>query len=84
MDIKTKKGLVSGYGFTCGYVQKRDTEYLHKELYKEHGVFHVRSTFNRSPELSSDFGTGHVSHTYVIWETFDNLKDARKFYFKIK
>lgn len=76
-------GTLTAYSFACGYVEKVDTDLLHKELYREHNCFHVRSLRNNSPQLASKFD-GPTSHLFVIWETFETLTNARKFYNSIK
>lgn len=81
--FETANGQLNEYAFACGYIQTIDSLTLHKELYREHNVYHVRSTFNNSPALSTKFD-GQTSHSYVIWETFDKLTEARKFYNRIK
>lgn len=85
MERKThiKPGQPTAYGFACGYIQKAETETLSKELYMEHGTYHVRSTRHNSPQLNTKFD-GSVSHTFKIWETFYKAAEARRFYNKIK
>lgn len=72
-ETKTKNGRVSAYGFACGYFERSTNHFTKdgkevtksKELYKEHGAYHVRSWIN----LKRD-----------IWEVRERLKDARKLY----
>lgn len=78
-----KNGHVTAYGFVCGYVQKVETEKLSKEMYREHGVYHVRSSCHNTPSLNTQFD-GRTSHAFTIWESFETLKVARSFYIKIK
>ena len=68
MDILTKSGSISAYGFACGYVERKanGTTGLWKKMYKEHNVFHVRSNVKD-----------------VEWKSFDTLKDAKKAYKEI-
>jgi hypothetical protein len=69
-----KSGQLSNYGFSCGYVEKKENKETRftKQMYKEHNCFHVK--------VSKD---GFKAH---IWETFDSneLTKARKFYNSIK
>lgn len=65
----TKKGDLSAYSFACGYVQSDSKEGIEKELYKEHGIFHVRV-----------FENG----TRTKWESLYTLTEARKIYNSIK
>lgn len=81
--IENKNGTLSDYGFTCGYVQFVENLTTHKELYKEHNTYHVRSLYNNSPELNTQFD-GSTSHKYIIWESFQSLTKARSFYNSIK
>lgn len=82
-NIKTKSGGVSAYGFACGYIEQVETDTLNKQLYSEHGMYHVRSTRNNTPELNTQFD-GRTSHAYIIWETYTTLSEARALYNKIK
>lgn len=79
----TPSGNVTVYGFACGYIEQINTDNLFKELYKEHGMYHVRSSVNNSPDLYTKFD-GRTSHIFTIWESFTTLSDARKLYNKIK
>lgn len=62
-----KRGNLTAYGFACGYTQKRETE--NKEnylsLWKDSFVYSV---------------TGFINGKRV-YESFDTLKEARKFLF---
>lgn len=78
-----KNNRITAYGFACGYVQLIENEKVHKELYKEHNVYHVRSLYNNTPKLSTIF-SGHTSHKFIIWESFPTLSEARKLFSKIK
>jgi len=79
----TKRKLVSAYGFACGYRQSQETPTMYKEICRVAGQYVVRSTINNVPELHTKF-EGQNSHSFTIWESFDRIKDARKFYNKIK
>jgi hypothetical protein len=68
--IYNKSGELSEYGFTCGYVQSRRSEHKWKKMFMEHSHFHVMS--------------GKTNETYEIWDTFEYLSDARKYYKSIK
>ena len=65
MNIHTKNNFLSAYGLACGYVdswRNRETgEYA--ELYKEHGVYHVRL---------------FVDNKRLVWDSFYLLAEARK------
>lgn len=65
MELLNKKGLPTAYGFACGYVQSLFDYPLKKELYKEHTIYHVR-VFNAGLR--------------VLWESFETLAEALKFY----
>jgi hypothetical protein len=43
MDIYTKRGTLSAYGLGCGYVEHRERNGISVELWREHGVYHVRT-----------------------------------------
>lgn len=83
MSVIERNNKLTAYGFSCGYTEFIENLTIQKELYKEHGIYHVRSLYNNTPELNTKF-TGHTSHNYVVWESFHQLSAARDFYRKIK
>lgn len=71
---------LSAYELSCGKVQTETIKdcFLFEtriELYKEHGVYHVRA-FNYVKNSSSS--------DRKAWECFYLLNDARKYYKKLK
>lgn len=68
---------------SCGYVQSLRNTKVNKELYREHSQYHVRSILHNVPHLNTIYHGGR-SHNFSIWESFDNIKDARRFYYSIK
>lgn len=83
-QINNKNGQVSAYGFMCGYIQRLESANLDKELFKD-CYYHVRSTKHNSAHLNTIFGgDGKPMHKFSIWETFESLTEARKFYNSIK
>lgn len=67
---------LSEYQLSCGYIQQKTlkTSYLFEtkiELYKEHNCYHVRA-FN--------YVKGSSSCDKIAWTTFDELKNARKYF----
>lgn len=64
-DIKTSAGLVSAYGFACGYCERAKFGETEVSLWREHGVYHVRA---------HNFGY----HGRLFWDSFRLLSDARK------
>lgn len=65
---------MNDYKLSCGQVFKKtikeDHLFLeHREIYKEHGTFHVR-------EFNSVKGSSSVDR--ISWESFDSFKDAKK------
>lgn len=73
--IITRDPVLSSYNLACGYVQHARSGYADTELYREHGVYHVRThviTFPPEWQGSRD--------VRKAWHTFHNLKDARKDY----
>lgn len=65
-------GSLTAYSLACGYVQRLEEEEFYKELWCEHGSYHVRS--------------GKIGEPWQRWDTFDNddLTKARKLYNFIK
>lgn len=53
----------TAYQLACGIVQRAETAGMWTTLWREHGVYHVRT---------HRFGTGRQ-----VWETFRTLKPAR-------
>lgn len=64
---KTGTGRLTEYAFACGYVERRAFGTVESTMWREGGVYHVRS---------HDFGTG----TRVCWQTFHTLTTARAFF----
>lgn len=65
-----QNGELSAYSFACGYVEKLEDNARWKKMFKEHGHYHVAA--------------GKENQRWVIWEVFDTIKPARKFYRSIK
>lgn len=63
MKTHTKQNTPTAYGFACGYVQTEESNGNSKQLYKEHGVYHLRM-FRGSER--------------VIWLSYDKLEQARR------
>lgn len=69
-DFYNSNGTLTGYALACGYVEKAETDTNKKQMYREHNTFHVRA--------------GKIGERTNIWECFEKLTDARKFYNSIK
>jgi hypothetical protein len=69
-EILTKTERVTAYGFACGYVETKKAKKGtdYVKLWKDSFVYSV---------------TGFVNNVRV-WESFDKLNEARKFYNSIK
>lgn len=73
MSVKfyTKAGLLTRYGFSCGYVEKCEPKPgVNLEMWMEHNTFHVRAHNHNSPGGR------------IFWDVFDGdeLTKARKRY----
>jgi hypothetical protein len=71
---------ISSYALACGSVQsviisEDDLFQVYGELYKEHNTYHVRA-FKRVKHSSSS--------QRLVWESFDTVKEARKFLASLK
>jgi hypothetical protein len=55
MKILKKDGSLSTYGYSCGYVNRVENKITgqYKELYKEHGIFHVKWNIGNGIECES-------------------------------
>lgn len=62
----TSSGALTAYSFACGYVEKQEKHGHKKQMYREHNCFHVRA--------------GKLGEYTEIWEVFDDMKSARKYY----
>lgn len=60
-----KKGHVTDYGLSRGYVESTNDGKLSITLYKEHGCYHVKKD-----DIDGS----------IVWESFDKLSDARQYY----
>lgn len=65
IPLKTKGGLVSAYGFGCGYSERAKFGETEITLWCEHGTYHVRA---------HNFGI----HGRLFWDSFRLLAAARK------
>lgn len=75
MKIKDANNFTTGYGFSCGYQERRESDNISLELYKEHSVYHVR--FNR-------FDLPYAKRKDCKgWESFDKLSEAKKRFFEL-
>ena len=66
MNIKTKRGNLSAYALSCGYVEITEDGQKVILLSKEHGVYHVRKKV--------------IEGKWTIWQSYDTLKDAQQAY----
>ena len=65
-QFETKNGQLTDYALSCGYMQTFEAMDEKLCLYKEHNTYHVKMT----------------SLTSKVWECFDTLTEARRFYKK--
>jgi len=40
--LKNKDGFTSEYGFSCGYIEQKETFKIRLSMYLEHGIYHVQ------------------------------------------
>ena len=67
-EIFDKKGMLTDYGFSCGYTTGETTTLGEKRIYKEHGIYHVIYT---------------NSLLFNEWLSFDTKTEAIKKYISI-
>lgn len=65
-----KNGFLTSYALHCGYIERSESLTKYKKLYIENGCINVKS--------------GTIENPKLVWECFDKLKDAKKFYNSIK
>lgn len=77
--FRTKRGRLTAYSFACGYKEQKSTdpsklqeEDLYTELYHDTPTYHVRQ-YDRRPDAKK---------FRVLWESFETLTEARKFFDK--
>ena len=77
--LKTPKGRLTVYGFGCGYIETKSTDFaayrsgdLYTELYHEGACYHVRQFDRRKG----------AKVFRVFWESFPNLTEAKKLFDK--
>ena len=63
-----KNGTLTAYAFACGYIERKETENLRLDLWREGACWHVRA---------NDFDAANCR---LFWESFDLLTEARKFF----
>jgi hypothetical protein len=66
-----KNGELTRYGLVCGYIEKFEAMGQALELWFEGGTFHVRQV-------------SRVHGKLIVWENFEKLTEARKFYYKCR
>lgn len=71
----TKKGDLTPYAFSCGYIEQRGR----MSLEKEHSCYHVKGV-TVSFGGATVGGGGFDQDEKRVWETFDTLSEARKFF----
>lgn len=74
--FKTKKGQLTAYSLQCGYCERKETKQVWKTMFFEHSVYHVQTN---KPIYNNE-----ITRCYSMWETYDNITDARKKYNSIK
>ena len=72
-NIFNKNGFISSYGLSCGYIQKNVSCAYEVQLYREHGIYHVRNIQTR------DGG----NRTIISWKCYETLLEAKKQYQQI-
>ena len=82
-ELNNVNGDVSYYGFACGYVQRfeTDTSKMTLELYGEGCVYQVRHFYYAMQNSADEW---NAPDSWRKWDSFDNLKDARKRFAEIK
>jgi hypothetical protein len=69
-EIFNKSGFLSAYGLSCGRIQKNVSCAYEVQLYREHGIYHVRNI------KTSDGG----NRTIISWKCYETLLEAKKQY----
>ena len=71
LKLQTTRKENTAYALACGYVTRKYYGAISVDLWREHGVYHVRA---------HDHATGKRQ----FWESFRTLKEAQAFYKEIK
>lgn len=69
-NILNKNGFLSSYGLSCGCIQKNVTWAYEVQLYREHGIYHVRNIKTSDGE----------KRTIIFWQCYETLLEAKKQY----
>lgn len=67
--VYTKSGKLSAYGFSCGYIERKETAFKRATLSKEFNAYIVAVTYKQT--------LGYYT------QGFDNLSKARKLFNRI-
>jgi len=70
MKLQTKRGNLSAYALSCGYVERIEDGCIVIQLSHEHGIYHVKKKV--------------IEGKWQEWQSFDTLAQARKALSKIK
>lgn len=83
MEVRTKSGIVSAYGFKCGHTANYTKIMGSVIMWQEHGVYHVRKVEDAHKyESWSDSCVASDGKTLnpKVWLTTHSLKSARGFF----
>ena len=68
MEITLKSGTLSSYGYSLGYVNRISIGENTKQLYKEHSIYNVKATINKT----------------FFDKQFEKLAEAKKYFNSLK
>jgi len=68
MNIYTKRGNLSAYGLSCGYVERLEDGCITVQLSHEHCTYHVKKKV-----IATDT-------RWTIWQSYYTLKEAQQAY----
>lgn len=66
MNIYTKRGNLSAYGLSCGYIERIEDGCIVVQLSHEHGIYHVKKKV--------------IEGKWSTWQSYDTLTEARQVY----
>lgn len=73
-SIKDKNNFTTAYGFACGYVERRETDFLSLQLYKEHNIYVVQML---------NFQQGVKPENSELFDSFETLGKAKKHFLRL-
>lgn len=65
MKFHNKDGSLTAYSFACGYIECKEKDTLHLDLWHEGACYHVKASTDKAR---------------LFWHSFEKLGEARRYF----